>query len=430
MGEQPRQIRGRPKGGQWRARQRRESNVTLDTPTAWPTIAYEVQWWEPPAELSARRRERERGEYRSAIPAAISTHTPAIPTDIAAHAEEATVALARFDAEADRVLPAREIAPIQSILLRTESAASSHIEHITAGARQLAQAALGEEASTNAHLVDANVRAMTAATALASAVTVENVLAMHAQLLGAQRHANPGQWRARPVWIAGDDVRGGPLTASFVPPHHVRIPDAMDDLVAFASRDGIPALTHAALAHAQFETIHPFNDGNGRVGRALIHSMLHRAGITSRITVPISAGLLASQDRYIAALSSYQDGDLVPIVSEVSEAAIRATVEGRRLLGALSEVRQRWQNLDVGRGGSATQRLPDVLLGQPVVNVRYVENKLEVAYNTAHKAIDAFERAGVLRSAIVGRRRNRVWYAPEVTDALDDFADRAQRREF
>lgn len=287
-----------------------------------------------------------------------------------------------------------------------------------------------EEASTNAHLVDANVRAMAAATALASEVTSDNVLEMHAHLLGDHRYANPGRWRTRPVWITGADARGGPLSAAFVSPHHNRVPDSMEDLVGFAARDDIPVLLHAAIVHAQFETIHPFNDGNGRVGRALIQTMLHRADITSGVTVPISAGLLTSQDRYIAALSRYQGGDLVPIVSEVAEAATRSTVEGRRLLAELSEVRQRWQHLGVGRGGSAARRLPDVLLGQPVVNVRYVQGELEVAYNTAQGVIDAFEQAGVLRSATVGRRRNRVWYAPEVTSALDSFAERAQRRQF
>ena len=287
-----------------------------------------------------------------------------------------------------------------------------------------------EEASTNAHLVDANVRAMAAATALASEVTSDNVLEMHAHLLGDHRYANPGRWRTRPVWITGADARGGPLSAAFVSPHHNRVPDSMEDLVGFAARDDIPVLLHAAIVHAQFETIHPFNDGNGRVGRALIQTMLHRADITSRVTVPISAGLLTSQDRYIAALSRYQGGDLVPIVSEVADAATRSTVEGRRLLAELSEVRQRWQHLGVGRGGSAARRLPDVLLGQPVVNVRYVQGELEVAYNTAQGVIDAFEQAGVLRSATVGRRRNRVWYAPEVTSALDSFAERAQRRQF
>jgi fido (protein-threonine AMPylation protein) len=92
-----------------------------------------------------------------------------------------------------------------------------------------------------------------------------------------------GRWRREQVWIGGGRISSH--NAAFVPPRADRVPGAIDDLVAFAHRDDIPALSHAAIAHAQFETIHPFPDGNGRTGRALIHAMIrNRALPLSRCT--------------------------------------------------------------------------------------------------------------------------------------------------
>jgi Fic family protein len=95
----------------------------------------------------------------------------------------------------------------------------------------------------------------------------------------------------------------------FNPPHHDHVPVLIDDLVAFARRTDIPLLTQAAVAHAQFETIHPFPDGNGRTGRALIHSMLRGHGLTHNVTVPVSAGLLTDTSAYFDALTAYREGE-------------------------------------------------------------------------------------------------------------------------
>jgi len=108
-----------------------------------------------------------------------------------------------------------------------------------------------------------------------------------------------GRWREQQVWIGGS--RFGPHEADFIPPHHDRVPAAMADLAAFMARPDLPVLTQAAIAHAQFETIHPFPDGNGRVGRALVHSLLKAGGLARSVTVPVSAGLLGDTGTYFAA---------------------------------------------------------------------------------------------------------------------------------
>src|SRR5690606_3022164 len=138
---------------------------------------------------------------------------------------------------------------------------------------------------------------------LADRLDSASILAMHRALLADVDPDHAGRWRTEQVWIGGGHL--DPHLADFIPPHHTRVPAAVDDLVAFVDRDDVPVLAHAALAHAQFETIHPFTDGNGRTGRALVQAMLRRGRLTRSVTVPVSAGLLADPGAYFAALTAY-----------------------------------------------------------------------------------------------------------------------------
>src|SRR5699024_2912069 len=136
------------------------------------------------------------------------------------------------------------------------------------------------------------------------------------------------------------------------------------------------------------ETIHPFIDGNGRTGRALVHAMVHRAGLARRVTVPISAGLLASTEAYVDCLTAYRDGDPGPIVGAITDATFRSLGNGRQLLAEISEIHARWSAAITARRGAAVWRALDLLIGQPVVTVRYVQTALGVSFNTAQSAID------------------------------------------
>ncbi|SEE64132.1 Fic family protein [Ruania alba] len=334
--------------------------------------------------------------------------------------------VARFDNAASEVLGDREIAPISAVLLRSESAASSQIENITVGARQLALAELGEEASANARLVSGNVSAIQAALNRASDISTETIVEMHAALMARQTLHTGGTWRTQQVWIGGDAA--GPHRATFVPPHHSRVQAAMDDLVTFTARTDLPAFVHAAIAHAQFETIHPFTDGNGRTGRALVHAMVRRSGLSRRVTVPISAGLLTDTADYVRTLTAYREGDLAPLLVGMIEATFRALANGHQLLADIHEIDSRWREAITARRGAAVWRTIDVLIGQPVVTVRHIQAQLGVSAHTAQAAIDALESVGILTQAVAGRRRNRTWHAREVTQALDAFAERAGRR--
>jgi Fic family protein len=390
---------------------------------AWPAIGYETLPWlsEVPRGTASRRDiRRHRGPYQAAVPARICQLSPQLPAEVTAAAEEASNEIARFDAEMGG-----EIAPFHAVLLRSESAASSRIENLTASARAIAEAELGDIGRRNASEIVANTHAMNAAIALADRIDAEAILAMHAALM---EHTAPdiaGQWRRQQVWIGGGDL--GPHRALFVPPRHSRVTRAVADLVRFVARDDLPTLAQAAIAHAQFETIHPFPDGNGRTGRALLHAMLRTKGLTRTVTVPVSAGLLTNPQTYFDALTAYRDGDPTAIVVRVAEAAFAAIANGRRLVSDLRAIRHGWNGRIAARRDSAAWRVADLLLHYPVINVALLARELGISANNAPRYIQPLEKAAVLVEC-TDRKRNRVWRAPDVLQAIDAFATRAGRR--
>ena len=391
------------------------------TPVAWPAVTYESLPWEPaeePASRTARRRYR--GPYEAAVVPRIAGVAIVLPSETAAVVEEAAADIARFDAELGG-----EIAPFAAVLLRSESAASSKIENLTASARAIAEAELHGYAGHNASMIVANERAMSAAIALAGRIDGDAILAMHAALLERSNPDIAGRWRDQQVWIGGGDL--GPHGAAFVAPRHERVPAAVADLVAFVDRDDVPVVAHAALAHAQFETIHPFPDGNGRTGRALLHAHMRAKGLIRNVTVPVSAGLLTDIDHYFAALTRYREGDPIAIVEAFAAAALQAVANGRRLVDDLRSVREDWQERVRARRDAAAWRVAELLLRHPVVNASLVAAEVGVAPQNTYRALRPLVDAGVLVE-VTDRRRNQLWRAPEVLDALDGFAARASRR--
>jgi Fic family protein len=388
----------------------------------WPALSDEPYPWQLPVDLPASRRARRRhdGPYRAAVVPAIADLAVDLPPALRAEAEAAATDLARFDATLGG-----ELAPFTTLLLRSESAASSRIEHLTASARAIAEAELGVVDRRNAAEIVAGTRAMTAALALAERLGERSLLAMHAALLAEHDPDHAGRWRTQQVWIGGDHL--GPHGATFVPPHHRRVPAAIADLVRFIARDDLPVLVHVAIAHAQFETIHPFTDGNGRTGRALVQAMLRGARLTRNVTVPLSAGLLTDTGGYFADLTAYRAGDPGRIVARFAAAAQRAVVLGQGLIEDLRAVRTRWQADVVARRDSAAWRLCDLLLRRPVVDARLVAAELGIPVGNVGRYVAPLLDAGVL-TADPDVRRNQRWRAPAILAALDGFAARAGRR--
>lgn len=153
---------------------------------------------------------------------------------------------------------------------------------------------------------------------------------MHTELLTGSDDA--GRLREQLVWVGRSGL--SPLGAAHIAPEAEDVPAAMEDLLRFVAREDLPALVHAAIAHAQFETIHPFTDGNGRTGRALVHAMLSGKGLLST-TAPVSAGLLTDLTAYTSALTAFRGDDARPIVEQFARAARYAAVTGTRLVDGL-----------------------------------------------------------------------------------------------
>jgi Fic family protein len=388
---------------------------------AWPVIRYESWPWARSGDEVASRRQRQAavGEYRAAVVPLIAEHPVNLDSEVLALADDASKELTRFDAEAGMI-----VAPFAAILLRTESASSSEVENVTASAKQVALAEIGASRSGNAELVVANVHAMNAAIELSDRLDERAIIAMHDALLGASAPHFVGGWRDQQVWIGGGSI--SPHNAAFVPPHHERVPALMRDLVEFAHRTDIPALAQAAIAHAQFETVHPFPDGNGRTGRALLQGMLRAAGVTRNVAVPVSAGLLGDTDGYFAALTRYREGDPDRIVATVAEAVFSAINNGRVLVQEIQETSARWHERVTARSDSSVHGLKEYLLRQPVVNTRIVAHALGVSQVAAQNSIDTLVDAGVL-TKVSGGARYRIWQATEILTALDAFAARARR---
>jgi Fic family protein len=316
--------------------------------------------------------------------------------------------------------------PFEALLLRSESAASSQIEQLTASAKAVLMAEAGDESRSNARGIAANTAAMRRAIASADNLSGEAIIEMHRELLAESAPDIVGHWRDQQVWIGGRLT--SPHQATFVPPHHSRVPAAIDDLVAFVSRADVAVFEQALLAHAQFETIHPFPDGNGRTGRALLHALLRAKGLSHSATVPISAGLLADTSAYFDALSAYRRGEPDLIVQLGAEATFLAIQNARTLASDVAAIQERWREAVAHiRSDALAHRLINTLLASPLVYGRDLEERFGVSAPTANAAITALVEAKVLSRANGGLRFRR-WIAQDLATALDDFAARSKRR--
>lgn len=400
------------------------SRVQTPGPGSWPALVFEELPWVSKYDLGVASRNeirKHQGPYLAAIPTQIAGLEVPVSGELSAAIDEAAVEIARFDEQMGA-----DIAPFASLLLRSESAASSQIENLTASARAIAEAELsGGIGASNASQVVANTRAMTAAIDLSADLSAGSILAMHDALMRPHDPDIAGRWRTEQVWIGGG--RLGPHHALFVPPQHSRVAAAVGDLVAFMDRDDLPVLVQAAVAHAQFETIHPFADGNGRTGRALIHSLIRGKGLTRYVTVPVSAGLLADVDSYFAALTAYRSGYPEAIIARLVDACFAAVTNGRELVGDLRAIRASWDERISARRGANSWRIADLLLAHPVLDASSIARWMGIAPSNVYAPITPLIEAGILTQTN-DRTRGQIWRSAEVLTALDAFAARAGKR--
>ena len=388
----------------------------------WPRPGREtLPWTSRMAEfLTPRQRALLPSTYEAAVVPEIADAALTLPTRLAAAEADAVAAVSRFDSDA-----ASALLPFTPLLLRSESSASSRIERLTVSARRLMEAELFEAGRGNAALVVANTRAMTAASSIRPPLSLDSLLSMHRALLESSAPDDAGALRREPVWIGGSEL--SPAGALFVPPRHERVPEALEDLFAFTRRTDLPPLTRAAIAHAHFETIHPFVDGNGRTGRALIHVLLSWAGLTPHAPLPLSAVLLADVDSYFRSLDAYRRGEPLVIVELFIGAAARAAALGRSAGRRIGRTVEAMLERSPGRAGTPDRALIELLARRPVLDAGSAATAVGVSEAAARRSLERLEAAGLLRGYLIGPRR-RAWRSPEILDLMDDVASAPGRR--
>ena len=384
------------------------------------------------------RRDRQPCDYDVYLPDRLSNRNFSLDGEVAADVADAETALTRLDASSVALADSEALA---RLLLRAESVASSRIEGLEIGARRLLRAdaarRLGiEPRDVTAREILGNIDAMTWAVdtiGQGSAITVNTLLETHRRLLaGSRMEEHGGRVREVQNWIGGSGYN--PCSASFVPPPPEVVDDLLADLVEFCNSDSLPAMAQAAVAHAQFETIHPFADGNGRTGRTLIHMVLRRRGLGLRILPPVSIILATWSQNYIegltgtryvgAAESSIARSGINRWIALFASACRRAVEDASHFEGQVREIQASWrERLGRARRDSAVNLLISVLPNAPVLTTTTASELVGRSFPATSMAIERLVAAGVLVQVSVGRR-NRAYEAPELIDVFTAFERR------
>lgn len=384
------------------------------------------------------RRDRRSGFYEPYLPDILTDRQLTLAGDTAADVADAEAAIVRLDTEAKALV---DTEALSRLLLRAEAIASSRIEGLEIGARRLlraeiAQSLEGDSSDSTATEVLANIDAMATgvdAVSPGEVITEDILLGIHRRLLTGTRLAtHAGRWREEQNWIGGSSHN--PCSAVYVPPPPEAVPELMADLLTFCNSEDLPAVAQAAVAHAQFETIHPFVDGNGRTGRALIHLVLRRRGLARHVTPPVSLILATWTQDYIDGLVRYRHiGSATSVaamegvntwVSRFAAACSRAAADAATFESRAAALERNWrERLAPVRAGSATDLLLGKLVGAPIVTVATAAALIGRSYPATNTAVDRLVDADVLRQLTVGRR-NRAFESPEVIAAFTDLERR------
>lgn len=251
---------------------------------------------------------------------------------------------------------------------------------------------------------------------------VRLVREIHARLLAGVRGTErmPGEFRTSQNWVGG----GGSTieSARFVPPPPDELPELLADWERFAhEHDGhLPVLVRNALLHYQFETLHPFLDGNGRLGRLLIVFQLIERGRLSQPLLYLSAFLERDRERYYEALQTVREsGDVIPWITLFLDAVRSQAADAVERARAIVALRERYRALAVARSANAVS-LVDLICETPIVSARTVEGRLGVSRPTALKLLRQLADDGVLTAGNPGPRGQHRYVAPELLSILEE----------
>ena len=386
------------------------------------------QTWKHDPTLYAPPRYRRACGYDSFIPDPLDFSSSGdfeLPAELAATLSEVEGRVSELNRTADRALSS-----LSRLLLRTESIASSKVEGMQADARALAMAEaklrLGRSVGQQAREIIANIEAMEQAVqraAEADRFSVEDLLQVHAALMNrfpASRLA--GQLRQSQNWIGGNDYN--PCGADYVPPPPDKVVPLLDNLCEFAESELVPPMMQAAIAHAQFETIHPFDDGNGRTGRALVQVVLRRRGSAPRFVPPISVVLSQRRDSYIEGLIDFREGRLTKWITTFAAATAQAAELAIQYSDLVRDLLQFWQGrlrqTSNPRADAAAWAILDELPAYPAITVPDAVRATGRSQPAVNAAFSQLEEAGIL-TPLGQSRRNRAWEPQGLLDLIIAF---------
>lgn len=395
-------------------------------------------FWENRYESGVPRRERRSGEFFAYIPDPLQ----GLPLRVSA---ETGQAVARAERAVQRLGGARmhDLALVSRFLLRSEAIASSFIEGIAPNPKNIALAELSESdepvlgLSEAAQQVARNMTIVRTATqALASVDQLTPGDLEELQIALVQERPDLQGVRIQQNWVGGSSYH--PLEAAHVPPPAALLDDLMRDLTDYLSGAAHSPIIQAALAHAQFETIHPFPDGNGRVGRALIHTVLTRRGLTPDAVLPVSLILATRRDEYVAGLTAFRfEGEpdspegvagINRLVTVFADAVGHAAEQALVLERELTQLRNEWQSmLEEGRRRAGRVRAPrrtsavlmvlEGLPGTPILTPATVVRMHGTSLSGAASALSELAEYGILSTVSIGRG-NRAYMSPDVLNLI------------
>lgn len=372
--------------------------------------------WVTEAVSGVPRADRRSCEYEAYTPDPLAKRAISLDGEVAADVADAEAAIARLDARVNALTDTEALA---RLLLRAECVASSQIEGLAVGPRRLlrAEAArqMGEApGDVTAEEVLGNIDAMRAALQAAESserITRDIILEVHRCLLvNTPLSEHAGRIRDVQNWIGGSAYN--PCSAAYVPPPPGAVPALLDDLADFCNSDSLPAVVQAALAHAQFETIHPFADGNGRTGRALVHLVLRERRLSTRVQPPVSLVLATRAASYIGGLTSFRykgrpdsraaRAGLNVWVGTFAAACVRSVEDAAAFEERCHRIENAWrERLGAVRAGSSIDLLLRQLPGTPVLSVKAAAAMLGRSKPQVNDAVARLEAAGILRQVTV-----------------------------
>jgi len=395
----------------------------IDKPSAvdWPAHRREVRPWRQ-LNRAGTRDDRMLREVTVWLPPLIADRALPLDGALAADLERAMREITTLDTAHEGTLSALGL-----LLLRTESVASSKIESVEASLDDYARALHGIRANSSAVSMAAATAALDSMIRDISPgrpITLDDITTAHALLMADERSEADYAGRIRDMqnWIGGSDH--SPRAALYVPPPPETVPAYLADLLTFANRDDLPALAQAAIAHAQFESIHPFTDGNGRIGRALINTILRRRRATVHVVVPLASALVAHRDPYFDLLGAYRDGQVGPLLASFAQAGRVAATEAAITATRLGEIASEWgASTGPVREGSVLARLLALLPTRPILSSEDACAAIDASRSSVFAAIGRLRDVGVLRP-LTDRQRDQVWGAGALLDELDDLSVR------